>query len=84
MSDCSIKLQQEDLPAQLQQTADTLGAAGSRQTVDLTLDLQQLCSCREGGSTFWFLLCSAQIQKMNWKVFSEVFAVINNIHILMP
>lgn len=45
VSDSSIKLQQENLPSQVQQTADRLWAAGISQTVDLVLDLQQLCSC---------------------------------------
>lgn len=44
MSDSCIKLQEEDLPAQLQQAAHRLWTAGVRQTADLTLDLQQLCS----------------------------------------
>lgn len=45
VSHSGVKLQEEDLPAQLQQTAHRLWAAGIRQTVDLTLDLLQLCSC---------------------------------------
>ncbi len=45
VSDCGLKLQQEDLPALLQQTADRLGAAGVRQTFNLSLQLLQLCSC---------------------------------------
>lgn len=61
-SDSSIKLQQEDLPAQLQQAADGLQAAGIRQMIDLLLELLQLCSCttpREEKTNVWM---AVQIQ----------------------
>lgn len=45
VSDSSIKLQEEDLPAQLQQSTHTLWVPGTGQTVDHRLDLQQLFAC---------------------------------------
>lgn len=61
-SDSSIKLQQEDLPAQLQQAADRLQVAGIREMINLLLELLQLCSCtapREEKTNVWM---AVQIQ----------------------
>lgn len=43
--DCRVELQQEDLPAQLQQAAHTVRTAGILQQLDLAFQLLQLRSC---------------------------------------
>lgn len=43
--DCCVELEQEDLPAQLQQTAHAVWTAGIGQQLDLVFELLQLRSC---------------------------------------